>query len=57
MKTEHFKSRHSGAGRNPVEKDIPRESADNKVVSATRAVAFCWIPACAGMTTGMEVFK
>jgi hypothetical protein len=42
--------RHSGAGRNPVDKKIPVQRVNKKILSATRDICFCWIPACAGMT-------
>jgi len=39
---------HSGAGRNPDEKNILAER-DNGFCRCA-AVLYCWIPACAGMT-------
>ena len=44
-------ARHSGGGRNPVNKIIPVERDSILVLSASQAASSNWIPASAGMTS------
>jgi len=43
-------SRHSRAGGNPVDKNIPAKQGRREDLFASRSDCSCWIPACAGMT-------
>jgi hypothetical protein len=42
--------RHSGEGRNPVNKNTPRSGQNLGVVPLAWDISIIWIPACAGMT-------
>ena len=49
---QNQKSRHSGAGRNPVGHMVPRSGQSRMLGLAPLrgGLIFAWIPACAGMT-------
>jgi len=55
MKNINFPIRHSGAGRNPDNRMIPRNAGRYFGVVRYAEYFFCWIPACAGMTEAMTV--
>jgi hypothetical protein len=44
------KTRHSGAGRNPVDKQIPTQVGQHLGFVCFAVYFYRWIPACAGMT-------